>query len=89
MGKYRDKLLSAEEALSFDDVLLLPGKSSVNLADIDVSTRLTRRVKLEIPIVSSPMDTVTEEEMAIAMAEMGGIGVLHRNMSEERALKAI
>lgn len=89
MGKYADKLLSTEEALSFDDVLLLPGKSIVNLADIDISTRLTRRVKLEIPIVSSPMDTVTEEEMAIAMAEMGGIGVLHRNMNEERALKAI
>ena len=89
MGKYRDKLLSAEDALSFDDVLLLPGESSVNIADIDVSARLTRRVKLEIPIVSSPMDTVTEEEMAIAIAELGGIGVLHRNMHEERAIEAI
>ena len=67
--------------LTFDDVLLLPGGSDVIPADADTSTRLTRRVELSIPLVSSAMDTVTESRMAIAMARQGGLGVLHRNLS--------
>jgi IMP dehydrogenase len=69
------------EALTFDDVLLEPGASSVMPSEVQVKTRLTRSVALNIPIISSAMDTVTEAEMAIAMAQNGGVGVLHRNLS--------
>ncbi len=68
-------------ALTFDDVLLVPNKSDFLPADADLSTRLTRNISLNIPIISAAMDTVTETKMAIAMAQMGGIGVIHRNMS--------
>jgi IMP dehydrogenase len=70
--------------LTFDDVLLEPRYSSVVPAEADVTTRLTRRIGLNIPILSSPMDTVTESEMAIALALQGGIGIVHKNMSVER-----
>ncbi len=70
--------------ITFDDVLLVPGYSTVVPADVDVSTRLTRGISLNIPIVSSPMDTVTESEMAIALAQEGGIGIIHKNLSIER-----
>ncbi|HET6214707.1 MAG TPA: IMP dehydrogenase, partial [Micromonosporaceae bacterium] len=74
--------------LTFDDVLLLPAESDVVPGQVDTSTRLTRRVDLAIPLVSSAMDTVTEARMAIAMARQGGIGVLHRNLAiEEQALQ--
>ena len=66
--------------LTFDDVLLVPGASSVLPGDADTRTRLTRAISLNIPILSSAMDTVTEGDMAIAMAQMGGLGVLHRNL---------
>ncbi len=69
--------------LTYDDVLLLPGESSVMPSEVDTSTQLTRTIRLRIPIVSSPMDTVTEARMAIAMARQGGVGVLHRNLSVE------
>ncbi len=72
------------EALTFDDVLLLPGHSSVLPRDVGVSTRFTRHVQLNTPLVSAGMDTVTESRMAIAMAREGGIGVIHKNMSIER-----
>ena len=68
-------------ALTFDDVLLLPAESDVIPSEVDTSTRLTRGVRLSMPLVSSAMDTVTEARMAIAMARQGGIGVLHRNLS--------
>jgi IMP dehydrogenase len=72
--------------LTFDDVLLLPAESEVIPSAVDTSTRLTRRVTLHIPLLSSAMDTVTEARMAIAMARQGGLGVLHRNLSiEEQA----
>ena len=72
--------------LTFDDVLLLPARSEVLPGEADTSTRITRRVRVRIPLVSSAMDTVTEARMAIAMARQGGVGVLHRNLSiEEQA----
>ena len=72
------------EALTFDDVLLLPASSSVLPAEVQLSSRLTKNIGLNIPIISAAMDTVTESEMAIALAQAGGIGVIHRNMSVER-----
>ena len=72
--------------LTFDDVLLLPGASDVIPSEADTSTRLSRRIELAVPLLSSAMDTVTESRMAIAMARQGGLGVLHRNLSiEEQA----
>jgi IMP dehydrogenase len=68
------------EALTFDDVLLLPAKSEVLPSQVDVSTRLTRRIGLNIPLISSAMDTVTESRLAIAMAQLGGLGVIHKNL---------
>ncbi|GMR25666.1 MAG: IMP dehydrogenase [Ignavibacteria bacterium] len=73
-----------KEGLTFDDVLLLPGKSSVLPRDVDLATYLTPDIKLNIPIVSAAMDTVTESELAIAIAREGGIGILHKNMSIEK-----
>ena len=69
------------EGFTFDDVLLVPGESDFLPRDADVATRLSRRVALNIPLVSAAMDTVTEAAMAIAMAQEGGIGVIHRNLS--------
>ena len=74
---------SIEEALTFDDVLLRPGLSDVMPGDVDVRTRITRTINLNIPLMSSAMDTVTEYRMAIAMAQAGGIGVIHRNLDPE------
>ncbi len=71
------------EALTFDDVLLLPAASTVLPSQADTRTRLTKSISLGIPIISAAMDTVTEARLAIAMAQAGGIGVLHRNMSPE------
>lgn len=72
-----------KEGLTFDDVLLVPGKSDVLPKDVDLSVQLTDKVKLNIPIISAGMDTVTEAAMAISMARQGGLGVIHKNMSIE------
>ncbi len=77
------------EGITFDDVLLEPRFSEVVPGECDVSTRLTRRIKLNIPLVSSPMDTVTESEMAIALAQEGGLGVIHKNMSVDAQTKEV
>ena len=75
--------MEIREGLTFDDVLLEPGPSEIMPADADVSTQLTRDIRLNIPLTSSAMDTVTESRLAIAMAQAGGLGVLHRNMTVE------
>ena len=72
------------DGLAFDDVLLVPGHSTVHPRQVDVSTRLTRTISLNVPFVSAAMDTVTEAEMAIAMARLGGIGVIHKNLPIDR-----
>jgi len=73
-----------KEGLTFDDVLLIPAESDVLPREVDVTTRLTRDIRLNIPLISAGMDTVTEARMAIAMAREGGIGVIHKNMSIDR-----
>ena len=69
--------------ITFDDVLLEPAYSEVVPSDVETATRLTRRISLNIPLLSAPMDTVTESAMAIALAEVGGLGVIHKNISIE------
>ena len=82
MEMYADKFV--KEGLTFDDVLLVPRKSDVMPKMIDISTNLTKKIKLNIPLMTAAMDTVTEARMAIAIAREGGIGVIHKNMSIER-----
>jgi IMP dehydrogenase len=77
------------DALTFDDVLLLPGASQVVPAEVDIKSRLTRSISLNLPIISAAMDTVTEWRLAIAMAQAGGIGVIHRNMSPEEQAESV
>ncbi len=81
------RLSNLKTRYAFDDLLLLPGPSIVEPSEIDVSSRFTRSIALRLPIVSSPMDTVTESSMAIALAKLGAIGVIHRNMSLEREIE--
>ena len=71
----------AQEALTFDDVLLVPGYSAVTAKDVSLKTRLTRRISLNIPLLSAAMDTVTESSLAIALAQEGGIGIIHKSMT--------
>ena len=78
-----------KEALTFDDVLLVPGHSRVHPNDADISTRLTARITLQVPLISAAMDTVTEARMAIAVAREGGVGVIHKNMSIDRQAQEV
>ena len=77
-----------KQGLTFDDVLLIPAASDVLPADVDLHTKLTKKIRLNIPLISAAMDTVTEYRMAIAIAREGGIGVIHKNMSIEPAGRA-
>ena len=77
----QDKIIG--DGITFNDVLLLPARSTQNPSEIDFSTRLTRSIPLNIPLVSAPMDTVTEGALAIALAQEGGIGIIHRNLSKQ------
>ena len=81
--------MEIREALTFDDVLLVPGASSVLPADANTQTQVTKAIGLNIPLLSSAMDTVTEFEMAIAMAQVGGMGVLHRNLDIEEQARQV
>lgn len=76
---FHDKI--GDLGITFDDVLLLPAYSEVVPSEVDVSSQLTQRIRLQIPLISSPMDTVTEAEMAIALAKEGGMGIIHKNLS--------
>lgn len=82
MAKASDKIIG--EGLTFDDVLLVPAYSEVHPRDVSISSSFTRNIQLNAPVVSAAMDTVTESDMAIAMAQQGGIGVIHKNMTIER-----
>jgi IMP dehydrogenase len=77
------------EALTFDDVLLQPSASDVLPSEVDVRSRITRTIPLNIPVVASAMDTVTEANMAIAMAQAGGIGVIHRNLEPDEQAEQV
>jgi len=79
----------AHEGLTFDDVLLLPGYSEVTAKDVSLVTRLTRNIPLNIPLVSAAMDTVTEARLAIALAQEGGIGIIHKNMTVQEQAEEV
>ena len=74
-------MLEVQQALTFDDVLLVPGYSEVLPRDTEICSQLTREISLNIPFVSSAMDTVTEARLAIGIAQAGGIGIIHKNMT--------
>ena len=82
-------MVPIKEALTFDDVTLVPKYSEILPSDVDTSIKLTKNLKLKIPMLSSAMDTVTESKMAIAMAKAGGIGVIHRNLSISKQIEEI
>ena len=80
--KYEEKFV--KEGLTFDDVLLIPAESNVLPSEVDFSTQLTKTIRLNAPILTAAMDTVTESDMAIAIAREGGVGIIHKNMTIER-----
>lgn len=77
------------DAITFDDVLLVPARSDVLPRDVDTSTQLTRNIRINVPLLSSPMDTVTESQLAIALAQEGGIGIIHRNLSVDAQCREV
>ncbi len=83
LGAAAQVMAGLTEALTFDDILLVPRRSQVLPSKVDVASRLTRRIKLNVPILSAAMDTVTESRLAVAMAQHGGIGIIHKNLSPD------
>ena len=77
------------EGITFDDVLLVPNKSEILPNEVSLKTKLTKKISLNIPLMSASMDTVTEHRMAIAMARQGGIGIIHKNMSIEQQAEEV
>ena len=86
---FKDKFTSIREGYTFDDVLLLPARTSVEPKEVEIFSKVSRNISVRVPIVSSPMDTVTEAEMAIAIARYGGIGIVHRNMTVNEQARII
>ena len=82
-------MVPIKEALTFDDVTLVPKYSEILPSDVDTSIKLTENLKLKIPLLSSAMDTITESKMAIAIAETGGIGIIHRNLNIKKQILEI
>ena len=82
-------MVSINESLTFDDVLLLPRYSEVLPSETDISLQLTKKIYLKVPFLSSAMDTVTESKMAIAIASAGGIGVIHRNLNIKKQSREV
>jgi IMP dehydrogenase len=80
---------SIPDALTFDDVLLLPGRSTVLPTEVDTTTNFSRKIKLNVPLASAAMDTVTESRLAIAIARQGGIGIVHRSMPAEKQAEEV
>lgn len=89
MNKVPNKKLEIKESLTFDDVLIVPRYSEILPRDVSINTKLTKNITLNIPIISAAMDTVTESRLAIAMAQAGGLGIIHKNMSIDRQAKEI
>lgn len=88
-ASFLSKLKAARSVYTFRDFILLPGRSEAEPKEIDLSTRLTKNIKIDLPLVSSPMDTVTEWKLALEMARLGGAGVIHRNMSTEAQVEQV
>lgn len=89
MNKVPNKKLEIKESLTFDDVLIVPRYSEILPRDVSINTKLTKNITLNIPIISAAMDTVTESRLAIAIAQAGGLGIIHKNMSIDRQAKEI
>jgi len=89
MAEFANPSKIVRDAFTFDDVLLIPARASLHPRDVDVSTQLTRDIRIDIPLVSAPMDTVTESGLAIALAQEGGIGIIHRNLTIEAQTREV
>src|SRR6266550_4079991 len=87
MERHTSKIL--RDAITFDDVLLIPARSDFIPGDADTHTKLTRSIELNMPLISAPMDTVTEAALAIALAQEGGIGIIHKNMSVDAQAREV
>lgn len=89
MSKFTEKLTKAEDTYTFDDFLIKPGLSSIEPKDVSLHTQVSTNYDLNLPVISSAMDTVTESEMAISLARQGGLGVIHRNLTIEQEVKEV